>query len=243
LPPRTAGSLNPLHRHQSTPGASRPSDLPTASADDIADLTRHDKEHRSPEFPREMRTQCGPTECPGRDREPAAITNSQVDGGRTGIRTQERVAPLAVFKTDWAALATRSDKVNPSSDLGFCVSTNRVDSPRFPANHGPNTDPRTLLEDGFDSPRHVQFHRIGDRRFWKIADTSQVCIPPSLASVVAPDHLLLFIGAVPGVGLDRNTVVEDADDVSDQRPADYESATGRFADLHRWGKTAPDLGV
>jgi hypothetical protein len=127
-----------------------------------------------------------------------------------------------VFKTDWAALATRSDKVNPSSDLRFCVSTNPVDSPRFPANHGPNTDPRTLLEDGFDSPRHVQFHRIGDRRFWKIADTSQVCIPPSLASVVAPDHLLLFIGAVPGVGLDRNTVVEDADDVSDQRPADYE---------------------
>ena len=76
-----------------------PACLPTPSADGLADLTRHDKEERGPEFPREMRTRCEPTECPRRDREPAAITNPQVDGRRAGIRTQERVAPLAVFKT------------------------------------------------------------------------------------------------------------------------------------------------
>jgi hypothetical protein len=35
-----------------------------------------------------MRAQCRPTERPGRDREPAAVKNPQVDGGRTGIRTQ-----------------------------------------------------------------------------------------------------------------------------------------------------------
>jgi hypothetical protein len=71
---------------------------PQRHPDEIAGLTRHDKEHRSLEFPREMRTQCGPTECPERAPEPGTITNPQVDSGRAGIRTRERVAPLAVFK-------------------------------------------------------------------------------------------------------------------------------------------------
>jgi len=85
------------------------------------------------------------------------------DRGRAGIRTREPLAGLAIFKTDWAALATRSDKVDLPSDLGFCVSTKPVDSPRFPANHGPNTDPRTWSKTGSIPPRHVKFHRIGDR--------------------------------------------------------------------------------
>ncbi len=46
-----------------------------------------------------MWPQCGPTDSltpPGWLFEAAKL---QVDGGRTGIRTQERVAPLTVFKT------------------------------------------------------------------------------------------------------------------------------------------------
>ena len=75
-----------------------PACLPTPSADGLADLTRHDKEERGPEFPREMRTRCGPTECPRRDREPAAITNPQVDGGRPGIRTPGAGCPASGFQ-------------------------------------------------------------------------------------------------------------------------------------------------
>ena len=52
----------------------------------------------APRF-RELRTQCGPTGFDSSASRPRAGTNPQVDGGRTGIRTQERVAPLAVFKT------------------------------------------------------------------------------------------------------------------------------------------------
>jgi hypothetical protein len=45
-----------------------------------------------------MRTQCRPTESPTRARERNAVTKPQVDGGRSGIRTHERVAPLTVSR-------------------------------------------------------------------------------------------------------------------------------------------------
>jgi hypothetical protein len=50
-------------------------------------------------------------------------------------------SPAAGFKTAWAGFTTRGDKVSMPCDLGLCVSTIPVDSPRSPANHGPNTDP------------------------------------------------------------------------------------------------------
>jgi hypothetical protein len=35
----------------------------------------------------------------------------------------------------------QGDEGNMASDLGFCVSTLPLSSPRFSADHGPNTDP------------------------------------------------------------------------------------------------------
>ena len=51
-----------------------------------------------------MRTHCGPTAPKRATGEPGQEANVLVDGGRTGIRTQERVAPLAVFKADFQAV-------------------------------------------------------------------------------------------------------------------------------------------
>jgi hypothetical protein len=47
----------------------------------------------------------------------ALTVEDQVDGGRTGIRTQERVAPLTVFKTvAFVRSATLPTAIYPRSD-------------------------------------------------------------------------------------------------------------------------------
>jgi hypothetical protein len=76
--------------------------------------------------------------------------------GRAGIRTREPLTGLAIFKTDCGGLLTRGDEANMSSDLVFCVSTLPLASPRFPANHGPNTDPFAVSKE-FD---HLALSRV-----------------------------------------------------------------------------------
>ena len=71
-----------------------------------------------------MRIQCRPTPVPLAGGQTHGSMKPQVDGGRTGIRAQERIAAATVFKTDCFVVA-RSDE--PKLRLQEGVADRRMD--------------------------------------------------------------------------------------------------------------------
>src|SRR6266542_6739050 len=84
---------------------------------------------------------------------------------------------------------------------------------------------------------------MGTERFREIGDTSLVWIRSSLASVMAPDNLLLLLEVTARVGLDRSTLVEDADDVSVDPNADELPSQGPPHPVPGTGEEDPAVAI
>src|SRR6266542_564572 len=84
---------------------------------------------------------------------------------------------------------------------------------------------------------------MGTERFREIGDTSLVWIRSSLGSVMAPDNLLRLLEVTARVGLDRSTLVEDADDVSVDPNADELPSEGPPHPVPGTGEEDPAVAI